>query len=142
MATSVYFDASLLVSLFVVDRFADRARVFVQDHGPIPVVSDFAAAEFASAISRLVRTNQLGGRQATPLFSAFDGWRAQSTVDCWVETSDVAAASTILRRLDSPLRAPDALHLAMTRRLGAALATFDERLAEIASANGVEIAAL
>ena len=48
MATSVYFDASLLVSLFVIDGFADRARIFIQDRGPTPVVSDFAAAEFAS----------------------------------------------------------------------------------------------
>ena len=139
MATSVYFDASLLVSLFIIDGFADRAQVFMQDHGPIPVVSDFAAAEFASAIGRLVRTNELGAHLATLVFSAFDVWRAESAAGCRVETGDVATASTILRRLDSSLRAPDALHLAMARRLGASLATFDERLAEIALANGLEI---
>ena len=142
MATSVYFDASLLVSLFVIDGFADRARIFIQDRGPTPVVSDFAAVEFASAISRLVRTNELGADLATLVFSDFDVWRAESAADCWVESSDVATASTILRRLDSSLRAPDALHLAMARRLGASLATFDERLAEIALANGLEIAPL
>ncbi len=139
-APSVYFDTSVLVSLFVVDGFADRAQIYMRDHEPIPIVSDFAAAEFASSIGRLVRTELLDLEQALSLFATFDGWRGQSALDCAVETSDVATATVLLRRLDAPLRVPDALHLAMARRTGAALATFDARLAEIALRNGLDIA--
>ena len=139
-APSAYFDASVLVSLFVVDSFADRAQVYMRDHQPIPIVSDFAAAEFASAVGRLVRTELLDLEHAFPIFAAFDGWRSQSALDCAVETSDVAAAGVLLRRLDAPLRVPAALHLAMALRMGVALATFDARLADIALRNGVDIA--
>ncbi len=140
MASEAYLDTSLLVPLFVIDSSAERARAFMETEAPTPIVSDFAAAEFASAISQLVRTNALYSAQAASIFSMFDTWRAGRATECWVEQSDVATASAILRRLDSALRTPDALHLAMARRIGVPLATFDQRLAEIAMENGVVIA--
>lgn len=140
MASEAYLDTSLLVPLFVIDSSSERARAFMATEAPTPVVSDFAAAEFASAISRLVRTNALNSAQATSIFSMFDTWRARTATECWVEASDVATASAILRRLELSLRTPDALHLAMARRIGVPLATFDQRLAEIAMQNGVTIA--
>jgi len=135
---SVYFDASVLVALFVDDVFTERARTFLDEHAPTAIVSDFASAEFASSISRLVRMGVMRADAAPAAFRAFDSWCAESTSELLLISADVAAATAILRRRDSPLRTPDALHLVMARRAGAALATFDDRLRDSAVRFGVE----
>jgi predicted nucleic acid-binding protein len=136
----VYFDASVLISLFVDDALAPRASAYVKMASPTPVVSDFASAEFASAISRIVRMGYLDAAQAGVVFSEFDAWRATSAVACHAQTDDMIACEGFLRRLDLPLRTPDALNIAIARRLGVTLATFDHDMARSAAALGVELA--
>ena len=47
-----YFDAIVIVALFMHDTFSVRADEFGRSHAVVPVVSDFGAAEFSSAIAR------------------------------------------------------------------------------------------
>ncbi len=54
---------------------------------------------------------------------------------------DVRLAETFIRRLDLTLLAPDALHIAMAKREGAALATFDAKMAASAQNLGLDVAA-
>ena len=49
-----------------------RADAFFRQHAPIPVVSDFAAAEFASALARRVRTGDIAAGAAQSAFSNLD----------------------------------------------------------------------
>jgi predicted nucleic acid-binding protein len=49
---------------------------------------------------------------------------------------DLAAATMFLRRLDLPLRTPDALHIAIAQRVGAMLVTFDRQMAASARTLG------
>ena len=56
---NVYLDASVLVALFTRDAFTQRANDFLDAELPILVVSDFAAAEFASAVARMTRTREI-----------------------------------------------------------------------------------
>jgi uncharacterized protein len=58
-----------------------------------------------------------------------------------VRGADLRQAERFLRRLDLPLRAPDAIHIAITQRLDLELATFDERMADCAKRLGVKVAA-
>jgi hypothetical protein len=44
------------------------------------IVSDFAAAEFASAVARRVRTGDITSDEACRDFSAFDMWTARATL--------------------------------------------------------------
>ena len=104
------------------------------------VISEFAAAEVASGMSRLVRTRLITGDLATRRLAIFDAWRADEAQTIDIEGADVRAASTIVRRFELMLRAPDALHIAVCRRLDARLATLDGRLAGAASKLGVMIA--
>jgi predicted nucleic acid-binding protein len=136
----VYFDASLLVSLHVPDDLSARAEAYVNSHSPTPMVSDFAAAEFASSVNRFVRMGILDMHQASAVFSIFDTWRDRSAFFCKTEPGDVETADALLRRLDLPLRTPDALNIAVAQRLDLPLATFDIRMARSAEILGLALA--
>ena len=124
--------------MFVQDAGSSRAWDFILEREPIAVVSDFfAAAEFASALNLRVRAGRLAKVEAQTALDAFDLWR-RAAAGCRLESADIAAAEIYLRRLDLPLRALDALHLALVERLGFELATFDLKMA--ASARALEIA--
>lgn len=137
MEMSVYLDASMLVPLFIRKRSPSEPSD-IRDRF---VVSDFAAAEFASALARRVRTSELLTERA-PFASAFDGWTLRATQRVELRAADIRAAETFIRGLDLPLRTPDALHIAVAQRLGATLATFDEPMKKSATALGVPVAAL
>jgi predicted nucleic acid-binding protein len=143
MALSVYLDASILVALFTSQEpLTARANTFVEEALPELVISDFAGAEFASAIARLTRMALLTGDQAAAIFADFDVWTSRAARRVESSTADIIAANAFIRRLTLNLRTPDALNIAMAQRLGTALATFDTRLAENATALGVELVAV
>jgi len=48
-AVEHYLDASVLIALLTPERLSDRAERFIRTHPTGLIVSDFAAAEFASA---------------------------------------------------------------------------------------------
>ncbi len=137
---SVYLDASVLVALFTQDAFTVRAQTFLAARLPILVVSDFAAAEFAAAIDRLVRTQEITRAQARAVFADFDVWRSRATDTALATPSGVGAAASFIRRLDLTLRTADAVNIAIAQRLDATLATFDVKMAASARALGVAVA--
>jgi predicted nucleic acid-binding protein len=138
---SVYLDASILVPLFKDDRFSSRSEAFLDGNDQMLLVSDFAIAEFASAIARHVRMRNITEPEAPLAFAGFDAWTARAAQRIESATSDISAANSLLRRLDLPLRTPDAINIAIAQRLGAALATFDEKMAACARALGAPVAA-
>lgn len=138
---NVYLDASVLVALFTSDPFAQQEDDFLRRERPVPVVSNFAKAEFASAIARRVRTGELTTEDARDAFAALDVWTARADRSIAASSADIAAASTYLRRLDLPLRTPDAINIAIAERDGCTLLTFDRKMADNARALGVPIAA-
>lgn len=137
---SSYLDTSVLVPLFTTERLSSRAFAFVRADPTVLIVSDFAAAEFASAVARRVRMHEIVLDDARRLFSMFDGWLARSAHRVDTTGMDVAGAETILRRLDTSLRAPDAIHIALAQRLDATLVTFDRQMADGARALGTAVA--
>lgn len=136
---SVYLDASVLVSLFAIDTLSARADAALRTHSSFLIVSDFAAAEFASAIARRVRMQILTAEEAHVAFSTFDAWVARTTTSAPIANADVTAAAAFLRRLDLTLRTQDALHIAIVQRLAAELLTFDTRMARAARALGTSL---
>ena len=141
MALSVYLDASALVALFPDDPFASRANAFLKQNSLLLNVSDFAAAEFASVISRHVRTRDITAEEARQAFSSFHAWTARVTQRVETTAADIAAADAFIRRLDLPLRASDAINIAIAQRLDAAIATFDDKMAACARALGTAVTA-
>ena len=134
----LYFDASVLVGLMVKDALTARAYALLRSHEAVLLASDFAAAEFASALGRRVRMGDLTADQGRAAFANFDAWTGRATRRIATAPADVRAAEAFLRRLDLTLRTPDALNIAIAQRTGAALATFDARMAVAARALGAE----
>lgn len=127
--------------MLAADVLTARAYSLVGSFSPVLLVSDFAAAEFASALARRVRTGELATDKAREAFADFDGWTARAARRIETAAADVRAAEAFLRRLNLTSRAPDALNIAIAQRTGAALATFDERMAVAARALGTEVVA-
>jgi predicted nucleic acid-binding protein len=124
-----YLDAGILVALLTVEPQSGVADAFIAaQHGPL-IVSDLASAEFASALARRVRTGEATLEEARSDLLDFDVWIARSAQRVEISPADLTAATSFLRRLDLPLRTPDAIHIAVAQRLGAILVTFDRQMA-------------
>ena len=139
---ALYLDASVMVALLGAEAGSDAAREFVSRAAEPRLVSEFAAAEVASTLSRLVRMKLRTEVAARAVLDYFDRWRLSETLAISIDNSDIAEASEIVRRFELKLRTPDALHLAVSRRVGAKLATQDMRLADAGVALGVAVVRL
>ena len=134
---SLYLDASVLVALFVEE--ASTAQAEARLVGETLLISDFGAAEFSAAIARRVRIGDMPASQAPITFQAFDNWVARATSRVVQDVSDAPNADALVRRLNLGLRAPDALHIAIARRLGATLFTFDLGMSSAARMLGLSL---
>jgi len=134
---SAYLDASILTATLVEQPATSAVRAYLIGTVQELLVSDFAAAEVASALSRLVRMRRLTADDASARLNDFEIWRAEASSLTDVHGADARLAYAYVRRFDLRLRAPHALHLAMARRLDATLVTLDRRLANAAEQLGV-----
>jgi uncharacterized protein len=135
-----YLDASVLVPTLVEEPVTGAVEAYLLTIGRERRISDLAAAEVAAALSRLVRMGLLGSAEASARLADFDAWRAATSATADFQSSDVRLAYVYVRRFDLMLRAPDALHLAIVRRLDATLVTLDRRLANAAGELGIAVA--
>ena len=134
---TVYLDASTILPTLIEEAASAAVDRFIAENDEPLVISEFAAVEVASALSRLVRTGLLDRDDASARLADFDAWRAASTDDLDLQASDVRLANVFVRRFDLMLRAPDALHAAACRRADLLLVTRDKRLAAAAEELGV-----
>jgi predicted nucleic acid-binding protein len=103
------------------------------------LVSEFAAAEVASALSRLVRMTLLEPADGNACLADFDVWRAAMTSPVDMHAADARLANAFVRRFELMLHAPDALHLAIAQRLDATFVTLDGRLLNAGRELGVSV---
>ncbi len=100
-----------------------------------------AVAEFASAVGRRVRMGRNAmdeARRAVGCPRHVGGGRRGTGRG---HSVGILATTAILRRLDLTIRTADALNIAIAMRADAALATFDDKMAENARALGASVAA-
>ena len=136
---SLYLDASAMLPILVKEPTSAAVDAFMSTIQQELWVSDFAAAEVASALSRLVRSGRLQASDGAVCLSDFDVWRAAMTKPTEMHAVDVRVAGSYVRQFDLALRVPDALHLAITRRLDLVLVTLDRRLVAAAKELGIAV---
>jgi len=135
----IYLDASVLIAVLAEEPASAAVRRFLRDHREDRLISDFAAAEVASAIARLLRMRLQTVEEGFARLADFDAWRAAASSAADMHAADARLAYAYVRRFDLALRAPDALHLAIARRLDATLVTLDQRLATAARELGIAV---
>jgi uncharacterized protein len=136
---SAYLDTSVLLPTLIAEPATEAVYDCLGACEQELLISDFAAAEVASALSRLIRMAVLTDADASARLADFDAWRAAMSMPVDIGASDARLAYMYVRRFDLGLRAPDALHLAIARRLDATLITLDRRLAAAAREMGIAV---
>jgi predicted nucleic acid-binding protein len=136
---SIYLDTSVLIPTLVEEAVSKAVEAYLIAVEQELLISELAAAEVASALSRLVRTHLLETDDASSRLADFEAWRAGAASPVDVHPADARLAYAYVRRSELMLRAPDALHLAITARLDASLATLDRRLQRAAQQLGIAV---
>ena len=132
-----YFDASVIVPYLMAEPHSEAVTVFMAENDRTLQVSDFVVAEVSSAVSRLVRMRRLDVQEADGVLHDLDDWIDATSTPVEIEGGDVREATVLVRQFDLKLRAPDALHIAICRRIDARLVTLDNNLAAAAQAVGL-----
>jgi predicted nucleic acid-binding protein len=110
---SAYLDTSILLPTLIAEPMTEAVYDYLGADRQELLISDFAAAEVASALSRLVRMALLTEADASARLADFDAWRAAMSLPVDIGASDARLAYIYVRRFNLALRAPDALHLAI-----------------------------
>jgi uncharacterized protein len=136
---SAYLDASALLPRLIEELESDAIAAWLPAQKRELLVSDFAVAEVASGVSRLVRMRLLSADEAVVRLDEFEIWRAATTSPVDLHASDARLACLFVRRFELMLCASDAVHLAIARRLDATLVTLDRRLSRAAEALDIAV---
>lgn len=132
----VYFDASALTALFLEDFGADRIDRWVAADDPDVALSEFTWGEFVSALGSRVRRRPLSAEAARGLLvdeRLYVGhWEQYKLANV-----DLISATAFVERFELGLRLPDALHIALAKRIGRTLVTTDHQQLRAAQTLGV-----
>ena len=135
----MYIDTSLLVPYYCPEALSRGAERTIRGD-PSPAVSDLVEIEFFSALARKVRVREMSQIDATRAGERFlDHLQAGFYARIAVQRRRYEAARAWLARFTLPLRALDALHLALADREGFRLATADQDLSRSAKRLGVAV---
>jgi uncharacterized protein len=136
---TTYVDTSVLASAIFEESRSAATRNWLRRTRDRIIVSDLTGLEFAAVVSRAHRMRRFDDDAAARALASFDEIRADSLPQSHGR-GEFELAERLIRNFATKLAAADALHLASAKNLGAALATFDARLAEAAREQRVEVA--
>lgn len=137
----IYLDTSVLIAAHTSEPESERTINWMAAQESPFMVSLWTITEFASALSRQVRSKRLTLDERT---------RAAGEFTIFLEGVSIVApepeafhlAARMMENPETGLRAADALHLAVASQTGAGLATFDRTMAEAAKTFGISLAAI
>lgn len=133
----IYLDTSLLAAVFFREPGSvERVAWLKRRHRQGLTISAWTLTEMASAGAIKHRTGAIDGVERQQALANFQRFASGNFALVEVDPADFRAAAVFI---DMPLnlRAGDALHLAVARRIGARLASLDRRMSEAAAAIGV-----
>jgi hypothetical protein len=137
----IYLDTSVVVSVFLPDVHSGRVLAWLGGLSDGPALSTWTVTEFSSAAAGQERVKQIAPDQRLLAEQHFDAWLL-TVEQTPVLRADFELARDLIRRGRTRLGAPDALHLAVARRLGARLASLDAVMADAARDLGLPLEAV
>ncbi len=133
-----YFDASYLIPLVKRETLSEKVAAFTETIAAGKFVTSFwTIVECRSALAREVRMERIAVAEFKSFAHHLDSIIAGSFQVVLPVEGDFRLAATMIEPPESGLRAGDAMHLAIARRLGARILTLDRRMAAVASQQGI-----
>ncbi len=132
----IYLDTSVLAATFFREPNAAHlvARLESQRKAKL-IISAWALTEMASVGGIKQRTGAIDAETRWQAIAAFQRFASMHLGTVEIEPADFRTAAVLIES-PTPLRAEDALHLAIVRRLGAQIASLDRRLCAVAKEMG------
>lgn len=123
----IYLDTSFVVAAFLAETASSRVEEFLRLQRPGDVaVSHLTRIEVFATLSRLVRMGTMTASMAAETQQEFQAVTAETFTMLVPSVEDFNLAAEYVRRHETGLRAPDALHLAIASNHGArAIYTLD-----------------
>ncbi|HEX7022359.1 MAG TPA: type II toxin-antitoxin system VapC family toxin [Trueperaceae bacterium] len=134
----MYFDTSVVLSLYVNDAFTRQAEDFYRHHAHAATVSAWVDLEVKSALAFLVRTKRLPHAKAQVALQTYETDRALGVYRQAELASGHFAAGCHVLSLRGALRAGDALHLGAAWCERLPLVTSDKTLHRAGTGLGVD----
>lgn len=133
-----YLDTSLIVAALVRQPATEAAKTYLSAASDgFLLASRWVVTEFSSALALKVRTGTITEVEQAAALAMFRRFGATRLRLLDIEAKDFDAAASLCDQIAVPLRAGDALHLAVCKRTGARLATFDDGMAKAAKQHGL-----
>ena len=130
----LYLDTSLVVAALVHEAGTATALTFLQEHARQPwLISAWVTTELASALALQVRRSAITPQESQEAWQRFLVLREQRLHSLPLVAEDFEVAARLCLSQVPPLRAGDALHLAVCHRLNLHLASFDLGLCKAAA---------
>lgn len=136
MVEPTYLDPSAFTASILRDEGAETVDGLLASLSGSVLISDFGWGEFAAAVARRVRIRALRDKPARTLFTASRS-RLSSFLFVELIPADIQLATDMIGDFDLALELPDAVHVAIMRRLGAVLLSTDRQQVTAARALGL-----
>lgn len=135
----LYLDTAIVLTLFVEETTSRSVEDWLAARRQPLAFSDWGLTECASALALKRRRDELDGELAKRCFAAISAFVHESCELIACAPHHQTEAQRLLSRYDLPLRAGDALHLAISLHAGATLVTYDKLLATSAKTLGAKV---
>lgn len=135
----LYLDTAVVLTLFVGESTSSAVESWLSARRQPLAFSDWGLTECASALGLKCRRRELDADSAASAFAAMAGFARESCELIACGPRHQATAQQLLVRFDLPLRAGDALHLAIGHHAHATLVTHDKLLLTSAKALGIKV---
>ncbi|MFP4326282.1 MAG: type II toxin-antitoxin system VapC family toxin [Desulfonatronovibrio sp.] len=123
----IYLDTSVVVSYYCPETISSQVQSLLRSQKKKPALSFLTEVEFASALSRKVRMNELGPVDANRILTKFTSHAEAGLYRIIpLEKAHYQLAKGWISLLTTPLRTLDALHLAIASSEELELVTSDE----------------
>jgi predicted nucleic acid-binding protein len=134
-----YFDTSAILPYYREEHHSALIQSFLLSIMPPVAISHLTEVEFASALSRLVRMEELDDAQAGRIEQAFaDDCKAGLFKRISFTAAHFSSAVKWLSLRNTPLRTLDTLHLAVSNQGNLTIVTCDALLAQSADKLGAD----
>ncbi|HEY4113026.1 MAG TPA: type II toxin-antitoxin system VapC family toxin [Rhizomicrobium sp.] len=128
----------LVAALTTEARTTDAQAWITAQRASSIAISDWVITEFSSALAIKIRTGQIDPAERSIALAKFNQLADGAFIVLVLERADFRAAAHFSDQHKLGIRGGDALHLAISSRLGLTLSTLDEDLAAAGPVLGVK----